>query len=104
MALTGLARLRVAELDWDCRARADRRPPGLHQRMLVLAKPERPAGRFAGRRLRCTVGAIGPGSTTRSRPSDNLRSRPGGLPGVPNLRSRRLGSVWSAHTLSAGPV
>ena len=39
-------------------------------------------------------------SPTPTTQSDNLRSRPGGLPGVPNLRSRRLGSVWSAHTPS----
>ena len=35
-------------LGWECGAALERRPPGLHQRMLVLAKPERPAGRFAG--------------------------------------------------------
>src|SRR6186713_2682298 len=56
--------------------------------MLVLAKPERP---------------VESGNSKRATQSDNLRSRPGGLPGVPNLRSRRLGSVWSAHTLSARP-
>jgi shikimate kinase len=43
-----------------------------------------------------------PGGSTRTTRSDNLRSRPGGLPGVPTLRSRRLGSVWSEHTLSTG--